>query len=163
MKTNIGFLDRIPMMQHALAGLVRWDDRLSIGNPAIDAQHRAIFNLVGEVDALWRGGASVTQWRGIADKANRILETHFRYEELVLAEAGYPALAEHARQHDAIRADLAAIRAYLNGSEAIGSEHAGLRLSNFILGVTMGHGINSDSDYCRYITEETAKESTGCA
>jgi hemerythrin len=156
MKTNIGFLDRIPMMQHALAGLVRWDDRLSIGNPAIDAQHRAIFNLVGEVDALWRGGASVTQWRGIADKANRILETHFRYEELVLAEAAYPALAEHARQHDAIRADLAAIR-------AIGSEHAGLRLSNFILGVTMGHGINSDSDYCRYITEETAKESTGCA
>jgi len=40
---------------------------------------------------------------------------------------------------------------------------AELRLSNFILGVTMGHVVNTDSDYCRYLMEEKARESTGCA
>jgi hemerythrin len=163
MKMHSGFFDRVPMMQHALSGLVRWGDDLSVGNPVIDAQHRAIFNLVGEIDELWRSGASVTQLRGIADKTSRILETHFRCEERMLAKAGYPALAEHAREHDEIREDLAAILAYLDGGVAVSSENAGLRLSNFILGVTMGHGIHTDSDYRRYISDETAKVSTGCA
>ena len=56
--------------------------------------------------------------------------------------------------------DLASIRAQLHGRAGV---HAGLLLSNFILGVTVGHVVNTDSDYCRYIADETAKLSTGCA
>ena len=59
--------------------------------------------------------------------------------------------------------DLASIRMYLNSGDDATSEHAGLRLSNFILGVTVGYILNTDSDYCRYIDDETAKLSTGCA
>jgi hemerythrin len=164
MKSLRGSLfDRVPIMQHALAGLVRWGDHLSTGNPAIDAQHRAIFNLIVEIDELWRNGAGGAQLRGVAERARRMLETHFRCEERMLAKARYPALADHAREHDKILEDLAAIRESLNDCSGIRPDNAGLRLCNFILNETMAHGITSDGDYCTYLTDETGKDSTGCA
>ena len=162
-KTYSGLFGCVPMMQHSLASRVRWEDHLSIGDAAIDAQDRAIFNLVGEVHDLWGDGASVGALRGIADKASRVLESHFRCEERMLAGVGYPDLPKHAAEHHEMLEDLASIRDDLNRSDGIHSRHAGLRLSNFILGVTMGHIVNTDSDYCRYITEETERLSTGCA
>ncbi len=50
----------------------------------------------------------------------------------------------------------------LSGDDGTNPGFAGLRLFDFILGVTVGHIVHSDIDYCRYITEETAKLSTGC-
>jgi hemerythrin-like metal-binding protein len=163
MKTYSGFFGHVPMMQHSLASLVRWDTDLSIGNPVIDAQDRAIFRLVNEIDELWRCGASAAQLRRIADTASRVLEVHFRCEERMLAEVGYPDLARHAAEHREMLDDLASIRAQLNRRAGVHAGYSGLLLSNFILGVTVGHVVNTDSDYCRYIADETAKVSTGCA
>ena len=130
--------------------------------PALDAQDQSIFRFVGEIDDLWRFGASIAQLHAVADKLNRVLETHFRYEERMLAGIGYPNLAMHAAEHREILEDLASIRQRMNDGGSHNSGDAGLRLSNFILGVTMGHVVNTDSDYRRYI-EERAKDSTGCA
>jgi hemerythrin len=88
---------------------------------------------------------------------------HFHCEERMFAKAGYPALAAHAREHDEILEDLAAIHESLNECSGMRPGNAGLSLCNFILCVTMAHGLKSDSDYCTYITDETGKESTGCA
>jgi hemerythrin len=87
----------------------------------------------------------------------------FRCEERIFAKVGYPALAEHAREHDEILEDLAAIPESLNERGGMRPGNAGLSLCNFILCVTMTHGLNSDGDYCTYITDETGKESTACA
>jgi hemerythrin len=163
MKTYGGFFGNVPVMQHSLASLIQWDDHLSTDDPALDAQERAISKLVGEIDELWCRGASVVQFGGVADRASHILEAHFRYEERMLAAVGYPDLTKHAAEHHEILEDLASIRVYLNGSGESSAAHAGLRLSNFILGLTLGHILNTDSVYIRYIVDETAKLSTGCA
>lgn len=163
MTTYSGFLGHVPFMQHALADLVRWEDHLSIGNRAIDAQDRAIFHLVGEIDELWQRDGSIAELRGIAERTSRLLVAHFHCEERLLAEVAYPALARHAAEHQEMLDDLASIQAYLNRGDGNHLGYAGLRLANFILGVTVGHVLNSDRDYCRYIMDETAKESTGCA
>jgi hypothetical protein len=63
MKTYSGFPGCVPMVQHALAREVHWDTRLSIGDPAIDVQDRAIFGLVDEVE---RSGAAVPALRNCA-------------------------------------------------------------------------------------------------
>jgi hemerythrin len=162
-KTYAGFFSRVPMMQHSLSGLVQWDEQHSIGDATLDAQDRSIFSFVGEIDDLWRLGAGTGQLRDIADKLHRVLEAHFRYEERLLAAVGYPNLAKHAAEHREMLEDLAAIRERMNDGENLNAESAGLRLSNFILGVTVGHIVNTDSDYCRYIMDEKSRESTGCA
>jgi hemerythrin-like metal-binding protein len=163
MKTYSGFPGCVPMVQHALAREVHWDTRLSIGYPAIDFQDRVIFGLVAEVDELWRRGADVAQLRAIADRATRVLEAHFRSEERMLAEIHYPDLVRHAAEHREMLADLASICACLDADGGRHSGHAALRLANFMLGVTMGHVINTDGDYCRYLADELATQSTGCA
>lgn len=163
MKTFTGVLGRVPMLQHALARGLQWGSHLSTGDPALDAQDRAIFRLVEEIDELWRHGATVSEFRRVSDKAWRVLEAHFRCEERMLVAVGYPGLAEHVAEHREILDDLASIRTYLSSDDGVTSEVAGLRLSNLILGVTVGHMLNTDSDYCRYIDDETARISTGCA
>jgi hemerythrin len=163
MKTYAWFFDRVPMMQHSLSTLVEWDDHHSIGDATLDTQDRSIFEFVREIDHLWSLGASTGQLRGVAERLNSVLEAHFRYEEGMLARIGYPNLAKHAAEHREILEDLASLRRRMMDGDGLNSGDAGLRLSNFILGVTMGHVVNTDSDYCRYIMEEKAKESTGCA
>lgn len=163
MKTYAWFFDRVPMMQHSLSTLVEWDDHHSIGDATLDAQDQSIFAFVREIDDLWRLGASIAQLHAIADELNRVLETHFRYEERMLAGIGYPNLARHAAEHREILEDLASLREHMIDGDDLNSGDAGLRLSNFILGVTMGHVVNTDSDYYRYLMEEKAKDSTGCA
>jgi hemerythrin len=163
MKTYGGFFGRVPMMQHALASRVHWGTAFSIGNPVLDAQDRLIFELVAQIHDLRTHGAGAAQLRAVAEKSSRVLEVHFRCEERLLAAIGYPQLAEHAAEHEEMLEDLADIRSCLSRGDGHRSPHASLRLSNFILGVTMGHIPNTDSDYCRYIAEETAKLSTGCA
>ncbi len=113
MKTDSGFFGRVPMMQYSFASLVQWGDHLAIDHPAIDAQHQAIFKLVGEIHALWRHGAGVGELCGIVDKLSRVLESHFHYEERLLAEIGYPDLAKHAAEHHEMLEDLASIRQHL--------------------------------------------------
>jgi hemerythrin-like metal-binding protein len=163
MKTYSGFLGSVPLMQHALAREVHWDTRLSIGYPAIDVQDRVIFGLVAEIDELWRRGADVAQLRSLADRTSRVLEAHFRSEERMLAEVHYPDLPRHAAEHREMLEDLASIRAYLAADGGRHSDHAALRLANFMLGVTMGHVTNTDGDYCKYLADELATAPTGCA
>jgi hemerythrin len=163
MKTCRGFFGRVPMMQHTLAGLVHWRAEFSTGDNAIDIQDRAIFNLVGEIDDVWRHGASVAQVRDLAARARRLLDAHFVREERLLAEIGYPYRAQHAAEHRELLADLAAIRVDLDRDDDAHAGRAGLQLCNFLLGVVLGHMANTDSDYCAYIADETARLSTGSA
>jgi hemerythrin-like metal-binding protein len=163
MKTFRSFFGHVPMMQHSLASRLQWGSHLSTGDPEIDAQDRNIFGLVEDIDKLWRRGAGIAEFQRVAARAWDVLGAHFHCEERMLAGIGYPGLAEHAAEHCEILRDLASIRTYLDGGDEVTPEHAGLRLSNFILGVTAGHVVNTDSDYCRYIDDETAKLSTGCA
>jgi hemerythrin-like metal-binding protein len=163
MKTYRGVFGRVPMMQHSLAELVHWRAEFSTGDSAIDIQDRAIFNLVGEIDEVSRHGAGVAHVRDLAARASRLLEAHFLCEERLLAEIGYPHRAQHAAEHREVLEDLAAIRADLDCDDDAHAGRAGLQLCNFILGVVLGHMVNTDSDYCTYIADETSRLSTGSA
>jgi hypothetical protein len=65
--------------------------------------------------------------------------------------------------HRELLEDLTSIHMFLNGGGKLSWVCAGLRHSNFMLGVTVGHILNADGDYTRYIVDETEKCSTGCA
>lgn len=142
----------------SLKDLVSWSDGLRVGHPQIDAQHEAIFNLVGEVSALWRAHSRSDQLLAVIDKLDRVLAAHFRYEEKVLADIRYPGLREHKAEHDGMLGELAAIRARVAGmNHRRAFPEPGWEVMNFMLGVTVGHIVHSDSDYCRY-AEEAAED-----
>jgi hemerythrin len=157
-----GFFGRVPMMQYSLANLVQWGDHLSVDHPGIDAQHEGIFKLVGETHDLWRGNADIVKLRAVVDKLDNVLASHFGYEERMLAENAYPRLAEHAAEHNMMLQELSSIRERMDGDSKALPE-PGWVLLNFMLGVTIGHILSSDIDYCRHITENRAQGSASPA
>lgn len=147
----------VPTVQCSLAHLVEWGDHLSVKHPAIDAQHQVIFRRVSQVHDLWRRNANLADLRAAIDRLSRVLATHFRDEERLLARTAYPSLAEHAAEHRALLGELAAIRARLSGDGKAPPE-SGWPLLGFLLGVTVGHIVGSDLEYCDYVAASPAGE-----
>lgn len=147
----------LPALRYSLTRLVEWGEHLSVDHPSLDAQHEAIFRLVGRVHDLWRRNADVTDLRAAVEKLHGALEGHFHYEERMLAATAYPSLAEHAAEHRALLAELEAIRQCLTGSGKAPPE-SGWCLLNFLLGVTVGHIVGSDVDYCSHLAGGAADD-----
>lgn len=138
----------------SLKELISWGDHYKVNQPHIDAQHEAIFRIVGEVSALWHERGSSEQLLAIVDKLDKVVRAHFGYEEGVLAEIGYPKLAEHKKEHEIMLRDLESIRdriARMAGGPAY--PEPGWMVMNFLLGLTGGHITHSDVDYCRYVRD----------
>jgi hemerythrin-like metal-binding protein len=90
---------------------IEWSPALAIGNAAIDRQHQKLFELaadmVGDRD-------QVRAMRTLAALSEYVI-VHFRDEEKLLEEIGYPELAAHKQLHDAFRARLAKLYANAGG------------------------------------------------
>jgi hemerythrin-like metal-binding protein len=81
------------------ADYVVWEDQYALGHDEIDRQHRQIVDLLNELYDGVRDGIKEERMAAILDGLCRYAETHFAFEEAVLAKIGYPNLAAHRRQH----------------------------------------------------------------
>ncbi|MBI2240023.1 MAG: bacteriohemerythrin [Magnetospirillum gryphiswaldense] len=79
--------------------VLRWSDELSVGVSFLDADHRALVDLINEM------GQAVDERRGgsiVASVLGRLgthITEHFAREEDLLNRCGYPEAEEHAAQH----------------------------------------------------------------
>lgn len=79
--------------------LVGWSDGYSVGNPMLDSDHRIILNLLNQLHDATETGQSRDVVASVLNVLAEYTEHHFRREELVMAEIGYPGRAEHANAH----------------------------------------------------------------
>lgn len=148
-----GFADRATsshgLSSVSLRQLMAWGDHLEIGQPQIDAQHRAIFDTAIEIADIWHKRGTLGELKAAADKLARVLRAHFRFEEQELADLGYDRLAEHRAEHAAILEELQTIRNRLQdmGPGTVLGDPGFLVLS-FVLSVAVGHLNHSDTNYC---------------
>lgn len=168
MSIDNALFGRIQLQHLAVTNLIQWSDHLSVDHPGIDAQHKAIFDLGTRVYEHWRGGGGIDVLRPAVDKLASLLETHFAYEERLLAEIGYAGLNEHAAEHRGMLDELDAIRGRFRtvsaGKEFPGSSllAPGWSIMRFMLGFTVGHVMSSDMGYCQdlaasqYVVQGTA-------
>lgn len=80
---------------------IEWSDELSVGIDAIDRQHRMLvecINRLSEANARGRSSAVIAALLGdLADYAHE----HFRFEERLLEQHGWPKAPDHALAHRA--------------------------------------------------------------
>ena len=79
--------------------LLRWRDSLSLNVPAIDNDHKRLFDLLNRVRFLDLAGDGP---EAIADALSELLlytQTHFRREEKLMQLGNYPGLESHRRYH----------------------------------------------------------------
>jgi hemerythrin len=127
---------------------LQWTSTLSVGDEAIDAQHRELFVRLDRLhDAMLRRERA---------EALRLLAflrdysvVHFEAEERLMAEAAYPEAGRHAQEHEAFRASLRGLQEHF---EAEGLT-AGLvlDLERRVVGWLREHVYHSDVGLGRWI------------
>lgn len=154
MSTDNALFGRMQLQHLSVSNLIQWGDHLSVEHPGIDAQHKAIFDLGAKVYENWRAGGSASFLGPAVDKLASLLETHFAYEERLLAEIGYDGLEEHAAEHRAMLAEMALLKqrfpTFEDGRRQPGGSllAPGWFVMQFILGFSIGHVMSNDMRYC---------------
>ncbi len=76
-----------------------WDESLSVGEEQLDAEHQAFFGFVSELEQAVADGKGGDVLGEIVLRLLEYVQTHFAYEERLLAEAGYQGLERHRTVH----------------------------------------------------------------
>jgi hemerythrin len=126
-----------------------WTEKCSVGIPELDAQHRHLIELLGEL----LKGMQAPDSKGIDAAAfkelNRYAEWHLHREELVLRVRHYPGYAEHKVEHDNYRKKLAALESQSERPDF------NVRITNFVSEWWRFHVMGSDQDYARYFRSQS--------
>jgi len=82
-------------MQH-----LAWDPEWEMGNPRLERQHQSMVGAINRLAAAIEAGESQAEARRAISFLLVYVATHFKDEEELMAEAGYPDLEAHRRKHD---------------------------------------------------------------
>lgn len=78
---------------------ITWSERNNLGIPIIDEQHRGIVSTINSLYHCMRKGKGMIALSPVMTMMKQYIDIHFRVEESLLKEAGYPALDEHLDLH----------------------------------------------------------------
>ena len=121
-----------------------WSEESSVGIPELDAQHRQLIELLGELGRCARSGDSVKFAPIALQKVLQYAERHLQREELVLRIRGFPGYLEHKAEHDAYRKKAAFLELQSDRRDL------GIRIANFLTEWWRSHILTSDQQYARY-------------
>lgn len=100
-----------------------WKDRYSVGVTAIDDDHKMLIDLIDQLHEAFVAGDVAETCAAVLDAMVEYTERHFRAEEELMARCSYPGLGEHHEQHEALTAQVVAIRdRFARGEAGIGNE-----------------------------------------
>lgn len=84
--------------------LMGWDQSYSVGSAMLDSDHRILLNLLNQLHDATDTGQSRDVVTSVLSVLAEYTEHHFRREELVMTQIGFPGRDEHERTHRALEA-----------------------------------------------------------
>ncbi len=77
---------------------MEWTDTLATGSAVIDAQHRALFKLVNELQSAAAEGRVLLTFHAI-NQLTQYVRLHFATEEHLMKRYGFPNYQQHVEEH----------------------------------------------------------------
>lgn len=122
---------------------MQWDDSYSVGNPKLDGQHKGLIDLINLLDDATMTGIALERLKSYVNE-------HFRDEENMLEQAGYPDLDGQKAQHKDFEDWLArAHRTYVTGN---GPKTLREDVQGYLKDWLTSHILNSDKAYASWVT-----------
>lgn len=98
--------------------MLSWKPSLEVGVARIDAQHKAIFEIAGRLEAAVGAREPATQLEMLFAFLAELAMDHFLEEERLMREIGYPLLPRHLQEHAQFKRQLARLVSQWNAEGA---------------------------------------------
>lgn len=130
------------------ARFIVWNEAMSVGHPALDFDHQ---RLIGIINRLWDadsfGNRQIIEF--ILDDLVNYTEFHFKREEEIIEQCGYPELDRHRRIHQGICRRIEEIRwEYFQGIR----DELMNDILNFLTNWLKTHILEEDMGYSGYLS-----------
>lgn len=119
-----------------------WHERFSVGHAEIDQQHRKLFELVNHFDDVIKMGMQ-EELSHIVDDLIGLSEAHFRFEERLIQDSGFPRVADHRKVHEELLDQVRIMR----GSLMAGGHLSHKALVRFLADWLTAHILREDMEY----------------
>lgn len=98
--------------------LIEWKDEFSVGNAAVDLEHRELIDLINDLHAILQQRGTREQVVETLGEIYAQISAHFALEEKIMRDARYPGLEPHKADHEVLLDQLLDI---MDGVEEDGS------------------------------------------
>ena len=123
--------------------LIIWSDKLSVGVPSIDAQHRSLVETLNRLhEAMMKGNTKDVTGVLLRNLATYTRD-HFAKEEAMMSAANYPRLSEHRNHHAALTKQIEEFVARFERGEST----VNLQLLSFLRDWLTNHILKEDMAY----------------
>jgi hemerythrin len=123
-----------------------WHERYRIGHAEIDTQHRMLFEIVNHFDDVIQMGMTDELGR-IMDDLGSCAREHFRFEEDLMKQIGFPQFSDHVRVHEELIRQLQLMRTEMKAGGHVGTKSVVRFLADWLT----NHIIREDIAYKPYL------------
>jgi hemerythrin-like metal-binding protein len=118
----IAGMDVLPWTSHPQEDampLVTWTEELSTNVGQCDEQHKKLIEMINTLHDAMKVGKGQGVLKKVLNELVDYTKTHFRTEEDLFKDHGYPAYLEHKAEHDALTKQVAALAEKVRKGEAV--------------------------------------------
>jgi hemerythrin len=123
---------------------IAWKNFYNMGDPTLDSQHKQIIAIINDLYDAMEAGNDSQVIKSYLDQLYQYTLSHFKHEEQIIRESGYPELTQHKLLHDRLRKEVLDLRD--NYSLVTGRD-----LVRFLKQWWVGHIQSEDKKYAPYL------------
>lgn len=134
--------------------LMEWSEKLSVGVQQFDSEHKKLVGMVNDLFDAVQAGRGKDILGPILDGLIGYTKTHFANEERYMTQHGFPALAAHKAEHDALTKQVVEVeKKFRAGATAVLS----LEVMNFLKNWLVKHILGTDKGYTAFLNGKGIK------
>ena len=129
--------------------LFEWSNDYSVGVPSIDTEHRRLVDLLNELHDCMTAGKAAEQLASILEGLVAYTTDHFRHEEELFAQHGFPDAQSHTEEHRRLVEQVLTLQGKLARHEATLT----IELLRFLKNWLIKHILGADKAYGPFLVE----------
>jgi hemerythrin len=133
---------------------IQWSDEYSVGIPSIDEQHKVLINFINDLNRAMADGEANVIIGDILLGLGQYTKKHFKYEEELFTQYGYPSSEPHVKEHQLLLEQVSSLKLRFE-SDLSGS--ISLEIMQFLKNWLVNHIQQSDKEYSQFLISKGAK------
>ena len=138
---------------------ILWDEKLRLGDTAIDEQHENIFKQLSILSTAIKEGSCEKEVDEILVYLNNYASSHFSDEERLMTQYRYPDMEEHLQQHDQFKENVSQLLEMVTSS--VPTKEVAIKIDAALIRYTINHVRKLDSQLVDFIKSSRASEVSG--